>query len=738
MKKEFPFYKQPDEKDCGPTCLRIIAKHYKKLISLKDIRLLSETTRGGSNLLKLSEAAEAIGFKSLALKTNYEKLEQAPLPLVAHWNKSHFVVVYKIQKDIVYISDPSYGLITYTKEEFISHWIGNNANDQTKEGIILLLEVTPKFNKQKWESTDKTSFLFLYSYLFKYKNLIIQLCVGLLVGSILQLIVPFLTQSIVDIGIQNQDVDFIYIILFAQIMLFIGRASVDVFRSWILLHLSTRINISLVSDFFIKLMNLPIAYFDTRMTGDIMQRIQDHSRIENLLTGSTLNTLFSMTNLFVFGAVLIYYNISIFLIFIFGSLLYVGWILFFLKRRKELDHRRFSQLSQEQSTVIELISGMQEIKMNNAEKQKRWSWEFVQARLFKVNIQNLALEQTQGVGSSFINEAKNIFITFTSAILVIEGSITLGMMLSIQYIIGQLNGPITQLVEFIRAAQDAKISLERLGEIHDKKDEENKEKQLITNINTNQDIVLNKISFRYLGSDENVLKELSLTIPANKTTAIVGASGSGKTTLLKVLLKFYEPNSGVIKYGDHNLESISHKAWRSSCGVVMQEGYIFNDTIASNIAVGVDAIDQKRLIECVKLANIHDFVQSLPIGYNTKIGNEGIGISTGQKQRIFIARAMYKNPDLLFFDEATSALDAKNELIIMKNLSSFFKNKTAVIIAHRLSTVMNADQIVVLDSGKIKEIGNHQQLIQMKGIYYSLVKNQLALEKLNTESKQNA
>ncbi|PWL40243.1 ABC transporter ATP-binding protein [Flagellimonas aquimarina] len=738
MKKEFPFYKQPDEKDCGPTCLRIIAKHYQKLISLKEIRFLSETTRGGSNLLKLSEAAEAIGFKSLALKTNYEKLKQAPLPLIVHWNKSHFVVVYKIQKDIVYISDPSYGLITYTKDEFISHWIGNNANDQTKEGIILLLEVTPKFNKQKWESTDKTSFLFLYRYLFKYKSLILQLCVGLLVGSILQLIVPFLTQSIVDIGIQNQDVDFIYIILFAQIMLFIGRSSVDIFRSWILLHLSTRINISLVSDFFIKLMNLPIAYFDTRMTGDIMQRIQDHSRIENLLTGSTLNTLFSMANLFVFGAVLIYYNISIFLIFTFGSLLYIIWILFFLKRRKELDHRRFSQLSQEQSTVIELISGMQEIKMNNAEKQKRWSWEFVQARLFKVNIQNLALEQTQGVGSSFINEAKNIFITFTSAILVIEGSITLGMMLSIQYIIGQLNGPITQLVEFIRAAQDAKISLERLGEIHDKKDEENKEKQLITNINTNQDIVLNKISFRYLGNDENVLKELSLTIPANKTTAIVGASGSGKTTLLKVLLKFYEPSSGRIKYGDHNLESISHKAWRSSCGVVMQEGYIFNDTIAFNIAVGVDTVDQERLIECVKLANIHDFVESLPLGYNTKIGNEGIGISTGQKQRIFIARAMYKNPDLLFFDEATSALDAKNELVIMKNLSTFFKNKTAIIIAHRLSTVMNADQIVVLDSGKIKEIGNHHHLIKMKGIYYSLVKNQLALEKLQTEGEQNA
>ncbi len=738
MKKEFPFYKQPDEKDCGPTCLRIIAKHYGKLISLKEIRALSETTREGSNLLKLSEASESIGFKSLALKTNFEKLKQAPLPLIAHWNKSHFVVVYKIKKDIVFISDPAYGLISYNKDEFLIRWIGNNANDSTMEGIALLLEATPKFNETKWEGTDKRTFKFLYQYLFKYKDLLLQLCIGLLVGSILQLIVPFLTQSIVDVGIQNQDIDFIYIILLAQIMLFIGRASVDVFRSFILLHLSTRINISLVSDFFIKLMNLPIAYFDTRMTGDIMQRIHDHSRIENLLTGSTLNTLFSMANLLVFGIVLIYYNLSIFLIFALGSLIYIGWIFFFLKRRKELDHKRFSQLSQEQSTVIELISGMQEIKMNNAEKQKRWSWEFVQARLFKVNMQSLALEQTQGVGSSFINEVKNIFITFTSAILVIDGSITLGMMLSIQYIIGQLNTPITQLVDFIRAAQDAKISLERLGEIHDKQDEERKEKQLISHFQSNQDIMLNKISFRYLGNDENVIKGLTLKIPAHKTTAIVGASGSGKTTLLKILLKFYEPDKGAIMYGEHNLETISHRAWRSSCGVVMQEGYVFNDTIAYNIAVGVDVIDQKRLIECMKLANIYDFVQSLPLGFNTKIGNEGVGISTGQKQRLFIARALYKNPDFLFFDEATSALDAKNEFVIMKNLNTFFKNKTAIIIAHRLSTVQNADQIVVLDDGKIKELGNHQELIHQKGIYYGLVKNQLALEKLSTKKEQDA
>lgn len=731
MRKTFPFYKQSDSKDCGPTCLRIIAKHYGKLISLQEIREISETTREGSNLLKLSDAAEAIGFKSIGVKIDYDQLTEVPLPCIVHWNKNHFVVVYAIKKDIIHISDPSYGLITYTKEEFLSRWIGNNATERTKEGIALLLEVTPKFHKLHWESTDKKSLRFLFQYLFKYKGLLIQLCVGLFVGSLLQLIFPFLTQSIVDVGIQNQDVNFIYVVLAAQVMLFLGRTNVEVFRSWILLHLSTRINISLVSDFFIKLMALPIAYFDTRMTGDIMQRINDHNRIESLLTGSTLSTLFSMFNLVVFGAVLIYYSPPIFGIFAVGSILYILWIMYFLKRRKELDYKRFSQLSQEQSTVIELVNGMQEIKMHNAERQKRWKWEFVQARLFKVSIQSLKLEQTQGVGSSVINELKNIIITFTSAVLVIEGSITLGMMLSIQYIIGQLNSPIGQMVGFIRSYQDAKISMERLAEIHEKKDEEDREKRLIKTIKPDQDIKLKKVSFRYLGSDENVIKDLDMTIPANKVTAIVGASGSGKTTLMKLLLKFYVPNKGNIRYGEHYLESVSHKAWRDHCGTVMQEGYVFNDTIAYNIAVGEDTIDQERLIKATKIANIHDFIQSLPLGFNTKIGNEGVGISTGQKQRLFIARAVYKDPQLLCFDEATSALDAKNERVIMENLDNFFKNRTVIIIAHRLSTVKHADQIVVMEEGRIKESGTHQELLELNGAYYNLVSNQLELERLN-------
>jgi len=495
LKSTFPFYKQPDAKDCGPTCLRIIAKYYGKFISLQEIREYSETTRSGSNLLKLSEAAESIGFKTIGARLDFNRLKQAQLPLIAHWDKRHFVVVYRIKKDQVYLSDPAYGLIRLSKAEFIARWIGNGADDATKEGITLLLEVTPDLKRMKWEERDKRSLRFLFRYLFNYKNLLVQLGIGLLVGSLLQLIFPFLTQSIVDVGIQNQDIGFIYLVLIAQVMLFFGRTSVEVFRSWILLHLSTRINISLVSDFFIKLMNLPIAYFDTRMTGDIMQRIGDHRRIENLLTGTTLSTLFSFFNFFVFGAVLIYYSITIFLIFLAGSIFYILWVLYFMKRRRELDYKRFAQLSQEQSTVIELINGMQEIKMHNAEKQKRWRWEFIQASLFNVSIQTLSLEQTQGVGSSMINELKNILITFTSAVLVIEGNLTLGMMLSLQYIIGQLNSPISQVVGFIRAYQDASISLERLNEIHNKEEEESRDKQYIRKVKVAKELTLKNLSF---------------------------------------------------------------------------------------------------------------------------------------------------------------------------------------------------------------------------------------------------
>lgn len=725
---KFPNYIQPDSKDCGPTCLKIIAKHYSKTISVEELRHLSETTREGSSLLNLSDTAEKIGFRTLGVKLSSITLKEASLPCILHWNNDHYVVLYKIKKDIYYVSDPGYGLIKYSEREFLDRWIGKNTTPETEEGIALLVEPTPKFQNYKNAFVDKAfGFSYLFKYVYRYKKFIVQLCIGLLAGSLLQLVVPFLTQSVVDVGIKNQDVHFVYLILFAQIALFMGRSAIEVIRSWILLHLSTRINISLISDFFIKLMNLPIAFFDSKMTGDILQRINDHQRIESILTTSSLNVLFSAMNFLVFSFVLAYYSVQIFLIFLVGSVLYFFWIFIFLKRRRELDFKRFSQLGSEQSKVIEIINGMQEIKLHNAEKQKRWNWEHVQARLFNISIKSLALEQYQSVGSNFLNELKNIIITIIAAKFVIEGQITLGMMLAISYIVGQLNSPIQQFIDFVRQLQDAKISLERLGEIHNKEDEDIETENSIKNIDTQADFEIKDIDFRYLGNPDLVIKNLSATIPANKITAIVGTSGSGKTTLMKILLKFYEPINGKVLIGKNDLKTIPNKLWREHCGVVMQEGYVFNDTIAGNIAIGHQNIDFKRLEKAVEIASIKSFIESLPLSYNTKIGMEGAGLSTGQKQRLLIARAVYKNPEFLFFDEATSALDSNTEKVIIENLNNFFENKTVVIIAHRLSTVKNADQIIVLEEGKIIEKGTHKELVKLKGNYFELVKNQLEL-----------
>ncbi len=733
--KTFPSYIQADSKDCGPTCLKIIAKNYGKVINIQELRNLSETNREGSNLLFLSDAAEKIGFRTLGVKLNLLKLDEVPLPCILHWNSNHYVVLYKIKKGTYYISDPAIGLIEYTQQEFLKFWIGNNVTDNTEEGIALLVEPTPNFRNSKTqipnskvnEEEKSLGFSLLFNYILPYKSFVFQLIIGLLAGSLLQLIFPFLTQSVVDVGIQNQNIHFIYMVLFAQLFLFFGKTALELIRSWILLHLSSRINISLISDFFIKLMNLPISFFDVRMTGDIMQRINDHHRIERILTTSSLSVLFSFINMFIMGGVLAYYNLQIFTVFFIGSFFYFLWVTLFLKRREKLDYKRFAEVSQEQSKVIELINGMQEIKLHNAEKQKRWGWEYVQARLFKVSMKGLVLEQTQSVGSNFINELKNIIIIFLSAKLVIDGQITLGMMMAISSIVGSLNGPIVQLISFIREAQDAKISLARLSEIHDKEDETQNDEEKIHDIPQDADIVIKDLSFRYIGSDVNVLENLNLTIPANKITAIVGTSGSGKTTLMKLLLKFYEPNSGEVLINKTPLSRLSQKSWRYHVGSVMQEGYIFSDTIANNIAIGVDIINKEKLAYASDVANIKTFIEDYPLGYNTKIGMEGVGMSTGQKQRLLIARAVYKNPEMLFFDEATSALDANNEKEIMEKLDIFFKDKTVVVIAHRLSTVMNADQIVVLEKGKIVEIGNHQGLVQLKGSYYELVRNQLQL-----------
>jgi ATP-binding cassette subfamily B protein len=727
--KKFPHYTQTESKDCGPTCLKIIAKHYGRLLNTQKLRELSETTREGSNLLTLSDAAEQIGFRSLGVKLSLEKLEEAPLPCILHWNHNHYVVLYKIKKGTYYVSDPAIGLIEYTETEFLKFWIGNNADKTTEEGIALLLETTPNFYESESDLEEKKVYGFgiLSQYVFKYKAFIIQLAIGLFAVSLLQLITPFLTQSVVDVGIHNQNMHFIYLVLIAQLFLFFGRTGLELIRSWILLHLSTRINISLISDFFIKLMSLPISYFDVKMTGDIMQRINDHHRIERILTTSSLSVLFSFINMIIMGGVLAYYNLSIFAIFFVGSFLYFLWVILFLKRREVLDYKRFSEVSQEQSKVIELINGMQEIKLHNAEKQKRWGWEYIQARLFKVSLKGLVLEQTQSIGSNFINELKNIFIIFVSALSVINGKLTIGEMMAITSIVGTLNGPIVQLIGFIRELQDAKISLARLSEIHEMDDEVQTEKDKLTEIPCDEDIIIKDLSFRYLGSDTNVLKELNMVIPAKKITAIVGTSGSGKTTLMKLLLKFYEPSEGDVSLGKSSLSNLSQKAWRNHVGSVMQEGFIFSDSIANNIAIGVDVIDKERLDYAANVANIKDFIDDYPLRYNTKIGSEGVGISTGQKQRLLIARSVYKNPEMLFFDEATSALDSNNEKEIMEKLNVFFKDKTVLVIAHRLSTVINADQIVVLEKGKIIETGNHTELIEKKGSYYELVKNQLQL-----------
>jgi len=730
--------------DCGPTCLKMVAEHYGKKYSLQNLRGKSFITRAGVSMLGISDAAEAIGFRTLGVKASLEKLaDEQPVPFIAHWRQNHFVVVYKIKKVKsgihrvtlshpvnkfkVWVADPAHGLLTYTGDEFTKHW-ATTKQDGEDVGVALLLEPTPSFYEMKGEEHKRTSFAFLLQYLRPHKKFLVQLALGMVLGSLLQLILPFLTQSIVDVGINTQNLNFVYLVLIAQLVLFIGRMATDFIRGWILLHISTRINISLISDFLIKLMKLPVGFFDTKMIGDLMQRIGDHRRIENFLTSETLSILFSFFNLVIFGAVLAFYSWKIFFIFLIGSAFYIGWILLFMKKRRELDYKRFQQSAENQSNLFQLITGMQEIKLNNCEKQKRWEWERIQARLFKVSVKGLALSQYQQAGSVFFNEGKNILITVVAATSVIKGDMTLGMMVAVQYITGQLNSPISQMITFMQSMQDAKISLERLGEIHEKADEEDLEQPKLADLPEIKDITIEKLMFQYEGPHSpKVLDNIHLHIPQNRVTAIVGASGSGKTTLIKLLLGFYPPTQGSILIGKTGLENYSQRLWREKCSVVMQDGFIFSDSIANNIAVSDESVNRKKLLEAVKVANIQEFVESLPLGYNTKIGQEGSGISQGQKQRMLIARAVYKNPEYIFLDEATNALDANNEKVIMENLQEFFKGRTVVVIAHRLSTVKNADQIIVLDKGKIVETGTHEELTAKKGAYFELVKNQLEL-----------
>lgn len=730
----FPHYLQLDAMDCGPSCLRMVAKYYGKTYSLQTLRERCFITREGVSLLGVSDAAENIGFRTIGVKTSFENLvKDANLPCILHWNQNHFVVCYKIKECHngnvkIYIADPASQKLVYNKEEFLKCWLQKKEN-QRDTGIALLLEPGPDFDQQDDEKrSSRRDLIFFVRYLLPYKSQFLQLFAGMMIGSSLQLIFPFLTQSMVDIGIRDSNLSFITLVLIAQLCLFVSQLAVEYIRSWIMLHINTRIDISLISDFLMKLTKLPLRYFDTKMTGDIMQRIGDHGRIKSFLMGQSFNIVFSIGNFIVFATILAYYNWQILTISLIGNTLYVLWVLSFMRYRRMLDIKRFNQSANEQSKLIQLIQGMQEIKLNNCEKQKRWEWERIQVKLFKISMDGLRIGQIQQTGSVFFSQATSILISFLAAKSVVEGQMTLGMMMSLTYIIGQVSAPISSFIGFAQSYQDAKISLERLNEVHRRRDEEYGINSKLNRLPDVKDITLENVTFSYSGADRDyAVENVNLRIPGQKVTAIVGTSGSGKTTLVKLLLGFYKPLKGIIKVGETPLDMINPHLWRSKTGAVMQESYIFSDTIARNIGVSTDEVNLDKLRHAVTVANIREFIHTLPMGYDTKIGMEGSGVSQGQRQRILIARAVYKDPEYIFLDEATNSLDANNEKAIMDNLKEFYKGKTVLIVAHRLSTVKNADNIIVMEKGEIIEQGTHQQLTELRGAYYTLVKNQLEL-----------
>lgn len=728
---KFVKYIQHDSMDCGPTCLKMVAKFYGKNYSLQNLRDRCHITREGVSLLGISDAAESIGFRTTGVKVTWTQMvEEMPMPCIVHWNQRHFVVVYDVVKKHgvykVMVADPASGLLEYTEEDFRGLWL---ESERKTEGIALILEPTPKFYEEEGDDERRHyGFGYVLKYLRPYRTYIIQILLAMLTASVISLLMPFITQSVVDKGIGTGSLSLIVVLLIAQLTLTLGGLANNLIRSWLMLHTTSRVSISLISDFLCKLMRLPIAFFDSKMVGDIMQRIGDYNRIQTFLTGSLLSMVIAVVSFVVYGLIMAGYNATIFIVFLIGASLYVFWVLLFMKRRRKLDYMRFQQASANQSNIVQLIGGMQEIKLNNCEKQKRWEWESIQAKLFKVGVKSLTLGQVQEIGSTFIDQTKNILMSFIAAKSVIDGGMTLGMMMALQYIMGQINAPISQFISFVQSAQDASISLDRLGEIHEMKDKEPAEEERIKDIPSDADIVFRDVVFQYDGPHSpKVLDEVSLTIPSGKVTAIVGASGSGKTTMLKMMLGFYPPVSGEVLLGNVSLKNYSESRWRARCGTVMQEGYIFSDTIAANIAVSEEYPDMERVRWAAGVSNIKYWIEGLPLGYGTKIGADGHGLSSGQKQRILIARAAYKDSRYLFFDEATNSLDANNERTIMENLERLFSEKTVVVVAHRLSTVKNADNIIVLDKGRIAEQGTHSQLTALRGKYYELVKNQLEL-----------
>lgn len=725
----FPHYRQHDVMDCGPTCLQIISKFYGKLFNIEKIRLFSQIGKTGVSLLGISKAAETLGIQAVGGNMTFEKLEQrAQLPCIVHWRKNHFVVLYKIKRGKVYISDPASGLHTYTKEEFLNNWSYTSIHNKAA-GIVMLLNPTPAFFEAKEDGKVASMGIgHLLSHVWQYKALLRQLLAGLVVGATMQLALPFLTKGLVDVGIKANDLNFVYLILFGQLLITLGQTSVELIRGWILLHITARVNVAVLSEFLHKLLRLPLSFFDTKLTSDILQRIEDHNRIEALLTGNSLSTLFSMITFGVFGTILYAYSPAICGIFMGGSGLYFVWTQLFLARRKQLDFKRFGIAAQNRAKILQLINGIYEIKINDCGTQKVWEWEGLQAKLFRFNVQTLALTQYQQVGSTFINQAKNVFILFVAARLVMNQQMSLGDMMAIQFIVGQMNTPVSQLAAFMQTYQDAKISMERLGQVQVLEEEEAPGREYLHQLPAGRSLTLKNVSFVYPGAGNRpTLNNLSLSVPQGKTTAIVGASGSGKTTLLKLLLRICTPTEGQVHVENVPLERISPQFWRHHCGIVMQDGFVFSDTIANNIAINAEHRSQAALDKAIHIANLEQYIHSLPLGLHTKIGEDGKGLSGGQRQRVLIARMVYKNPDYIFLDEATSALDAHNEQVIMERLNEFFEGKTVIIVAHRLSTVKDADNIIVLNNGEVTEQGNHEQLVANRGYYYKLIKNQLEL-----------
>lgn len=735
--KPFAFYKQLNAMDCGPSCLRMVAKSYGKHYNADTLRQMAGFSKQGVSLLGISDTAEKIGFRTRGVKLTIKQLNEVTSPCILQWNQNHFVVLVGLTKKTAKVADPGKGIIKYELNEFEKRWAVSKNEEGNNVGIALLLEPTPIFFEAEGQKELKLSWSLVMQYLRTAKWQIAQVFIALIITSLLSLVFPFLTQSIVDTGINTQNLQYVVIVLIAQLMLTFSQTFVGFIRSRLLLRVSNILNIQILSDFWIKLTRLPVSYFDVHHTGDTLQRIGDHKTIQGFLTGTALTTVFSIFNFIVYAIVLMIYSVQLLFVFCVGSIIYFIWVQLFLRIRRKINYETFHLSAKENNATLQLIQGMQEIRLNNAEKQKRWEWENIQANVFKLGFKNLNYSQIQSAGATFINQVQGLSISFIVAKLVIEGQLTLGAMLAVQYIIGQLSGPIQQWVGFVQSLQDAKISMERLNEIHQLDDEEDKEKSYIKQLPECKSVLLSNVSFTYPGAgSEPVLENIHLLIPENKVTAIVGTSGSGKTTLIKLLLKVYEQYDGEIRIGvvdeQHKREGlkfgfISHQFWRSICGAVLQDGYIFNDTIARNIALGEEDIDYNRLIQSCRVANIHSFIEILPSGYYTKLGAEGTGISQGQKQRILIARAVYKNPQYIFFDEATNSLDANNEKEILENLEIFFKGRTVVVVAHRLSTVKNANKIVVIDKGKIIEEGTHEELTGLKGKYYELVKNQLEL-----------